>query len=113
MSGLKSNTLNFLLTAITLLFAGNVIADNHSQKQKTVYKVDFNNPEMHTKTLNGYDNQNQNKARAADTADPELKILLFGKGHVLSLEPGAIKNTKIEYGEAEDLSPANVLKPGN
>ncbi|MBN4063813.1 hypothetical protein JYT79_03425 [Cardiobacterium sp. AH-315-I02] len=109
MSDLKSNILFFLLIATMLLFASNVIADNHPQKKTKTYKVDFNNPEMHVKTLN---NQ-QNKIRADDAVDPEVKILLFGKRHVLSLEPGAIKNTKIEYGETENLSPVNVVEPKN
>ena len=92
-----------------LLFASNVTADNYPQKKKKTYKVDFNNPEMQVKKLN---NQ-QNKVTTEGTVDPELKILLFGKGHVLSLDPGTIKNTKIEYGETENLSPVNVVNPVN
>ena len=94
----NSNTLYSLLTAIALLFTGNVIADDHSQKQKTVYKVDFNTPNTQTTTLN----DSQNKTDTANTEDPELKILFFNQGRALVLEPGAIPGTKLEYGETNN-----------
>ena len=94
----NSYTVYSLLTAITLLFTGNVIADDHSQKQKTVYKVDFNKPNTQTKALNN----KQNKTNTANTEDPELKILFFNQGRALVLEPGAIPGTKLEYGDANN-----------
>ena len=105
----NSNTLYFLLAAITLLFTGSVIADDYSPKQKTVYKVDFDNPETQTKVLNN----TQNKISTADTENPELKILLFGRGHALLLEPGAINNTKLKYGETEESLQAKVTELEN
>ena len=102
----NSNTLYFLLTAITLLFTGSVIADDYSPKQKTVYKVDFDNPKTQTKVLN--DTQYK-----ANTENPELKILLFGKRHALLLEPGAINNTKLKYGETEESLQAKVTELEN
>lgn len=106
---LNSNTLYFFLTAITLLFTGSVIADNYSQQQKTVYKVDFDNPKTPTKALNN----TQNKTNTADTENSELKILLFGKGHALLLEPDAIDNTKLQYGETEESLQAKVTELEN
>lgn len=105
----NSNTLYFLLTAITLLFTGSVIADDYSPKQKTVYKVDFDNPKTQTKALNN----TQNKTNTADTENPELKILLFGRGHALLLEPDAINNTKLKYGETEESLQAKVTELEN
>ena len=97
MFDVNSNSLYHLLTTLTLLFAGNVMADNLSAKQKTIYKVDFNHPKTHTKTLNNP----QNKTNTTDTENPELKILLFGQGHALVLEPETMENTKLEYGKTE------------
>jgi intracellular sulfur oxidation DsrE/DsrF family protein len=106
---LNSNTLYFLLTAITLLFTGSVIADDYSQKQKSVYKVDFDNKKTQTKVLNN----TQNKASTADTENTELKILLFGRGHALLLEPDAINNTKLKYGDTEESLQAKVTELEN
>ena len=106
---INSNTLYYLLTAVTLFFTGNIIADDYSPKQKTVYKVDFDNPETQTKALNN----SQNKTSTADTENPELKILLLGKGHALVLEPGAINNTKLKYGETEESLQAKVTELEN
>ncbi len=97
MFDLNSNSLYCLLMAVTLLFTGNVIADNHSQQKKTVYKVDFDKTKTHTKTQN----KSQYKTSSTNNEDPELKILLFNRGHALVLEPGAMPNTKLKYGETE------------
>jgi len=97
MFDLNSNSLYCLLMAVTLLFTGNVIADNHSQKKKTLYKVDFDKTKTHTKTQN----ESQYKNSSTNNEDPELKILLFNRGHALILEPGAMPNTKLKYGETE------------
>ena len=105
----NSNTLYALLTAITLLFTGNVIADDYSQKQKTVYKVDFNEPKTRTKTLNN----NQDKTSTANTEDPELKILFFNQGRALVLEPDAIPGTKLEYGDANNSSQTKIAEQEN
>ena len=105
----KAYTLYSLLIAITLLFTGDISADNHSQKQKNGYKVDFDNPETPAKALN--DTQNKNKS--TDTENPELKILLFGKGHALVLEPGKMKNTRLEYGNTDNSLPAKVTELEN
>ncbi len=105
----NSNTLYSLLTAITLFFTSNVIADEHYQKQKTVYKVDFNEPKTRTKTLNN----NQDKTSTANTEDPELKILFFNQGRALVLEPGAIPGTKLEYGDANNSSQTKIAEQEN
>ena len=105
----NSYTVYSLLTAITLLFTGNVIADDHSQKQKTVYKVDFNKPNTQTKALNN----KQNKTNTANTEDPELKILFFNQGRALVLEPGAIPGTKLEYGDANNSSQTKIAEQEN
>ena len=105
----NSNTLYALLTAITLLFTGNVIADDYSQKQKTVYKVGFNEPNTQTKALNN----KQNKTNTANTEDPELKILFFNQGRALVLEPDAIPGTKLEYGDANNSSQTKMAEQEN
>ena len=105
----NSYTIYSLLIAITLLFTGNVIADDYSQKQKTVYKVGFDNPKTGTKVLN----DNQNKTDTADTEDPELKILFFNQGRALVLEPGTTPGTKLEYGEANNSSQTNMTELEN
>lgn len=105
----KAYTLYSLLIAITLLFSGDISAEIHSQKQKKVYKVDFDNPETPAKAFN----DTQNKNRSTDTENPEFKILLFGKGHALVLEPGAMKNTRLEYGNTENSLPAKVTELEN
>ncbi len=105
----NSNTLYSLLTAITLFFTSNVIADEHYQKQKTVYKVDFDSPKTRTKAFN----DKQNKTNAANTEDPELKILFFNQGRALVLEPGAIPGTKLEYGDANNSSQTKIAEQEN
>ncbi len=94
----KANTLYSLLIAITLLFSGDIIADNHSQKQQNVYKVDFDNTKTATKAFN----DTQIKNESTDIENPQLKILLFAKGHALVLQPGTMKNTKLVYGNTDD-----------
>ena len=102
----KANTLYSLLIAITLLFTGNIIADNHSQKQKNIYNVDFDNPKIATKAFN----DTQIKNDTTDTENPELKILLFTKGHALVLEPGTMKNTRLEYGNTDNSLQTKVTE---
>jgi intracellular sulfur oxidation DsrE/DsrF family protein len=102
----KVNTLYSLLIAITLLFSGDIIADNDSQKQKNVYKVDFNNPETPGKAFN----QSQNKNNTTDTGDPELKILFFDQGHALVLQPGSMKNARLEYGNTDNSLQTKVTE---
>ena len=97
MFNLNSNSLYSLLMAVTLLVTNNVIADNQSQQKKTVYKVDFDKTKTHTKTPN----ESQYKTNSSNNEDPELKILLLNRGHALVLEPGAMTNTKLKYGETE------------
>jgi len=105
----KAYILYSLLIAITLLFTGDISADNHSQKQKKVYKVDFDNPETPAKAFN----DTQKKNRSTDTKNPELKILLFDKGHALVLEPGAMKNTRLEYGNTDNSVQTKVTELEN
>jgi hypothetical protein len=93
MFNLNSSSLYYLLLAITLLFTNNVIADNLSHQKKTVYKVNFDK----TKTQN----ESQYKTSSTNNDDPELKILIFNRGHALVLEPGAMPNTELIYGETE------------
>lgn len=110
MFNLKPNSLYALLiAAVTLLFTNNVIADNHSQQQKTVYKVDFDKTKTHTKTQN----QSQYKTSSTNNEDPELKILLLNRGHALVLEPGAMPNTKLKYGETESSLQSKVTELEN
>ena len=102
----KANTLYSLLIAITLLFTGNIIADNHSQKQKNIYNVDFDKPKTATKAFN----DTQIKNDTTDTENPELKILFFAKGHALVLEPGTMKNTKLVYGNTDNSLQTKVTE---
>ena len=95
--------------AVTLLFTDNVIADNHSQQKKTVYQVDFDNTKTHKKTPN----ENQYKNNSTSNDDPELKILLLNRGHALVLEPGAMSNTKLQYGETESSLQSKVTELEN
>jgi len=105
MSVIKLNILGFLLNIIILLFAGNVIADKHSHGQKKHYKVDFNNPQSKQDSLNTTHSSNTD-----DFADLELKVLFFGERHILSIDPGTIKNTKTEYGNTENVTPSNATE---
>ena len=105
----NSNSLYSLLIAVTLLFTDNVIADNHSQQKETIYKVDFNNTSTQTRTQN----VSQYKTNSTSNEDPELKILLLNKGHALVLEPGAMANTKLKYGETESSLQSEVTELEN
>lgn len=109
MFNLNSNSLYSLLMAVTLLFTNNVIADNQSQQKKTVYKVDFDKTKTHKKTPS----ENQYKTNSTNNEDPELKILLLNRGHALVLEPGAMTNTKLEYGETENSFQSKVTELEN
>jgi intracellular sulfur oxidation DsrE/DsrF family protein len=95
--------------AITLLFTNNVIADNQSQQKKTVYKVDFDKTKTHKNTQR----ESQYKTDSTNNEDPELKILLLNRGHALVLEPGAMTNTKLEYGETENSLQSKVTELEN
>ena len=109
MFNLNSNSLYSLIMAVTLLFTNDVIADNQSQQKKTVYKVDFDKTKAHTKTQS----ESQYKTNSTNNEDPELKILLLNRGHALVLEPGAMTNTKLEYGETENSLQSKVTELEN
>lgn len=82
-----------LLFCTLLLFSSSASSENINTKQKTIYRVDFNYPENNNST-------EVNSQTRINTDNDNLKILLYGKGAALLLEPGIIKNTKLQLNDS-------------
>ena len=104
MSDIKSKLTLILFLCLTLLVAGQAVADENYGKQKVVYHVNYDNPKAQTGALRNI----QNHINAVGTENLDLKVVLHGKGLSMLLEPDALKNTKLEYANANDTIQAKI-----
>lgn len=95
-----------LLTTLTyaaLLISGSALSEETKTKQNTVYKVDFNYPKNNNKIQ--ADSENRFNAE-----NENLRILLYGKGLALFLEPGTIKNTKLQFNDSNQSAKNEIYR---
>ncbi len=73
-------------------------------KQKVVYHINYDSPKAQAGALRNI----QNHINAVGKENLDLKVVLHGKGLSLLLEPDALKNTKLKYGNATDIITARI-----
>ncbi len=93
-----------LFMAFALLGTQSVLAQQGYGKQKVVYHINYDNPKAQAGALRNI----QNHINAVGKDKLELKVVMHGKGLSLVLEPDALKNTKLKYGNATDLITAKI-----
>jgi len=93
-----------LITAITLLFTGSVIAGDRYGKQKVVYHINYDD----AKTQAGALRNIQNHINAVGAENLDLKVVMHGKGLSLLLTPEAQAGTKLNHGNATDEIQAKI-----
>jgi intracellular sulfur oxidation DsrE/DsrF family protein len=93
-----------VLTAVILLFTGNIIADEGYGKQKVVYHINYDNPKAQAGALRNA----QNHINAVGAENLDFKIVMHGKGLSLLLTPDAAAHTKLPNGNATDEIQAKI-----
>ena len=104
MSDVKSKLLLALFMCLTMLISSQSIANDRYGKQKVVYHINYDNPKAQTGALRNI----QNHINATGAENLDLKVVLHGKGLSLLLEPDALENTKLKFGNATDTMQAKI-----
>ena len=104
MSDVKSKLLLALFMCLTMLISSQSIANERYGKQKVVYHINYDNPNAQAGALRNI----QNHINAVGAENLDLKVVLHGKGISLLLEPDALENTKLKFGNATDTVQANI-----
>ncbi len=92
------------LLSLAILFAGNAVASERYGKQKVVYHINYDNPKAQAGALRNV----QNHINAVGKDNLDFKIVMHGKGLSLLLEPEALDNTKLKYGNATPVIQAKI-----
>ncbi len=100
----KIKSLSAIFLAIALLFAGNIFAEGRYSKQKVVYHINYDNPKAQADALRYI----QNHINAVGAENLDLKIVMHGDGLSLLLEPEAVGETKLKYGNATNAIQAKI-----
>lgn len=93
-----------MLICMNMLLGGIAVAADSYGKQKVVYHINYDNPKAQAGALRNI----QNHINAVGADNLEIKVVMHGKGLSLLLEPDAIENTKLEYGNANDVMQAKI-----
>jgi intracellular sulfur oxidation DsrE/DsrF family protein len=93
-----------LLVSASLLFAGSVLANERYGKQKVVYHINYDEPKAQAGALRNI----QNHINAVGVENLDFKVVMHGKGLSLLLNPDAVTNTKLKYGNATDVMQAKI-----
>lgn len=104
MSGLKSKLVLVLFICLSMLLTSQAIAGEGYGKQKVVYHINYDNPKAQAGAMRNI----QNHINAVGVENLDLKVVLHGKGLSLLLEPDALVNTKLEFGNATDAMEATI-----
>ncbi len=104
MSDVKSKLLLALFMCLTMLISSQSIANERYGKQKVVYHINYDNPKAQAGALRNI----QNHINATGAENLDLKVVLHGKGISLLLEPDALENTKLKFGNATDIVQAKI-----
>lgn len=100
----RSIILLSMVFAVAMLMTGNTIAGDQYGNQKVVYHVNYDDPKAQAGALRNI----QNHINAVGKENLDLKVVLHGKGLTMLLEPDAVKNTKLKYGNANDEVQAKI-----
>lgn len=100
-----STILLSLLLGASLLFAGNLAADERYAKQKVVYHLNYDDP----KRQNGALVNIQNHINAVGAENLDLKVVMHGNGLALLVLPDALEDLpKFKHGNATDEMAAKI-----
>lgn len=94
----KSRLLTTLIVSLFLLFLGNMMANDRYGKQKVVYHINYDNPKAQAGALRNI----QNHINAVGVENLDVKVVMHGKGLSLLLDPDALKNTKLDFANANE-----------
>merc|ERR1711879_1058510 len=94
----KSRLLTTLIVSLFLLFLGNMMANDRYRKQKVVYHINYDNPKAQAGALRNI----QNHINAVGVENLDVKVVMHGKGLSLLLDPDALKNTKLDFANANE-----------
>ncbi|WP_456380773.1 DsrE family protein [Thiolapillus sp.] len=100
----KFKMLLVIFMSFVVLCAGSSIAGERYGKQKVVYHINYDDPKAQAGALRNI----QNHINAVGAENLDLKVVMHGKGLSLLLEPDAVKNTKLKYGNATDTVQAKI-----
>jgi uncharacterized protein len=104
MIDVKSNLIWAFFICLAMLTSSQAIAGERYGKQKVVYHINYDNPKAQAGALRNI----QNHINAVGAESLELKVVMHGKGLSLLLEPDAMKNTKLKFGNANDAMQAKI-----
>ncbi|MEZ5537438.1 MAG: DsrE family protein [Thiolinea sp.] len=94
-----------LMLGVSLLFAGNLAADERYGKQKVVYHINYDDPKQQNAALNNI----QNHINAVGKENLELKVVMHGNGLALLVLPDALEDLPaFKYGNATDEMAAKI-----
>lgn len=95
-----------LIFGVFMFSAGTAVAEkaNAYGKQKVVYHINYDNPKAQAGALRNI----QNHINAVGAENLDLKVVMHGKGLSLLLEPDAVTNTKLKFGNATDEIQAKI-----
>ena len=104
MSNFKSKLFIALIVCLSIFTVSQAFVENGYGKQKVVYHINYDNPKAQAGALRNI----QNHINAVGAENLELKVVLHGNGLSLLLEPDALENTKLKFGNANDTMQAKI-----
>jgi intracellular sulfur oxidation DsrE/DsrF family protein len=104
MKNIKQKSIIAIFLGIAILLTGNTMANERYDKQKVVYHINYDNPKAQAGALRNV----QNHINAVGKDNLDLKIVMHGKGLSLLLEPEAVQDTKLKYGNATSAIQAKI-----
>ena len=93
-----------VILGVVMLITGQAFAGDRYGKQKVVYHINYDDPKAQGGALRNI----QNHINAVGKENLDLKVVLHGKGLSLLLEPDAMKNTKLKFGNATEEAQAKI-----
>lgn len=93
-----------LLVAVSMLAGTQAFADARYGKQKVVYHINYDDPQVQAGALGNI----QNHINAVGKENLDLKVVLHGNGLTLLLQPDALQKTKLKHANASDEVQAKI-----
>lgn len=100
----KTKSITAIFLGIAMLSATNAMANERYGKQKVVYHINYDDPKAQEGALRNV----QNHINAVGKENLDFKIVMHGKGLSLLLEPEAVEDTKLKYGNATSVIQARI-----
>lgn len=98
-----TKTLSIVIISLMLAFNTSLVAERYS-KQKVIYHINYDNPKAQVAALRNI----QNHINAVGVKNLDLKVVMYGNGLSLLLEPEALKDTKLAFGNANNIMQSRI-----